>query len=139
MQNADFQYGGVGDWGPGFGLLYVYLDDMYSPVITTPINLGSTLLLDNGRAYVGVTAATGREYWQAHDILSWQFSSLYIDEKYYPPLRINGMGDYRCVNETVCVHRVDYDHYMRTNNIWGKGADSTEGWQTGTEGFCAFC
>ena len=49
MENADFMYGGEGDWGTGFGLLYVYLDDMYSPVITTPLNLESTLLLDNGR------------------------------------------------------------------------------------------
>ena len=53
----------------GFGLLTVYLDDMYSAIITTPINLASTLQLDDGRSYVGVTAATGDEYWQAHDIL----------------------------------------------------------------------
>jgi hypothetical protein len=42
---------------------------MYSPIITTPINLGATLNLDNGRSYVGLTAATGDEYWQAHDVL----------------------------------------------------------------------
>jgi len=53
----------------GFGLLTVYLDDMYSAIITTPINLAATLQLDDGRSYVGVTAATGDEYWQAHDIL----------------------------------------------------------------------
>ena len=34
-QNADFPNGGEADWGTGFGLLYVYLDDMYSPVIST--------------------------------------------------------------------------------------------------------
>mmetsp|Transcript_14047 Transcript_14047/g.30832 ORF Transcript_14047/g.30832 Transcript_14047/m.30832 type:complete len:963 (-) Transcript_14047:82-2970(-) len=69
LNNADFPNGGEGDWGVGFGLLQVYLDDMYSPVITTPINLASTLALDDGRSYVGLTAATGDEYWQAHDIL----------------------------------------------------------------------
>lgn len=139
MQNGDYKNGGEGDWGVGFGLLYVYIDDMYSPIITTPINLGATLKLDEGRAYVGLTSATGDEYWQAHDILSWQFNSLFIDEKYTPPTRVNNQGDHQCVNETECVHRVDYDHYMRTNNIWGPGADSTEGWQDGSEGYCAFC
>ena len=68
-QNADFSSGGEGDWGVGFGLLSVFVDDMYSPIITTPINLGATLQLDDGRSYVGLTAATGDEYWQAHDIL----------------------------------------------------------------------
>lgn len=139
VKNADYGNGGEGDWGTGFGLLYVYIDDMYSPIITTPLNLGATLTLDQGRAWVGVTAATGDEYWQTHDVLSWQFSSLYIDERYEPPAVVNNDGDHRCVNETVCVHRVDYSHYMRTNSIWGKGSDSTEGWMTGEEGFCAFC
>jgi hypothetical protein len=69
LQNADFPNGGEGDWGVGFGLLSVFVDDMYSPVITTPMNLGATLQLDDGRSYVGLTAATGDEYWQAHDIL----------------------------------------------------------------------
>ena len=52
----------------GFGLLAMYLDDMYSPIITTSINLAATLQLDDGRSYVGITAATGDEHWQAHDI-----------------------------------------------------------------------
>jgi len=46
----------------------MYLDDMYSPIITTSINLAATLQLDDGRSYVGITAATGDEHWQAHDI-----------------------------------------------------------------------
>ena len=129
----------MGDWGTGFGLLYVYVDDMYSPVITTPLNLEFTLNLDDGRAYVGLTAATGENHWQAHDILQWQFRSLYIDIPYTPPLRVNDAGDYACVNESVCLHPVDYDHYMRSNHVWGPGFDSTEGWQTGKEGFCSFC
>eukprot|EP01038_Epipyxis_sp_PR26KG_P006359 gene6359-8759_t len=139
MNNADFHNGGEGDWGVGVGLFYVYIDDMYSPIITTPMNLGATLKLDNGRAYVGLTAATGAEYWQAHDILGWQFKSLFIDESYNPPILVNNQGAYECVNETECVHQVDYDHYMRYNNVWGKGYDDTEGWQTGKEGYCAFC
>lgn len=59
IENADYQYGGEGDWGTGFGLISVYMDDMYSPVITTPLNLEDTLKLDDGRMYVGLTAATG--------------------------------------------------------------------------------
>ncbi len=112
---------------------------MYSPVITTPINLAATLNLDDGRAYIGLTAATGDNYWQAHDILSWTFTSLFVDEPYDAPLIINGQGAYTCVNTTVCVHPVDYDHYMRKNNIWGKSADNTEGWMSGKQEYCAFC
>lgn len=139
IQNADFPYGGEGDWGTGFGLLYVYVDDMYSPVITTPLNLDSTLRLEDGRMYVGITAATGDNHWQAHDILSWQFKSLYIDKVYQPPLILNGEGDYRCVNVDECVHLPDYDHYLRQNKKWGSGSDNIAGWQSGREGFCAFC
>ena len=112
---------------------------MYSPVITTPINLGATLELDDGRSYVGITAATGDQYWQAHDILSWQFTSLYIDENYQPPLIVNGQGAHQCVDPSVCVHPVDYEHFTRKNNIWGKGFDNTDGWMTGKDGFCATC
>ncbi|CAM9989648.1 unnamed protein product, partial [Ectocarpus fasciculatus] len=75
-----------GDWGTGFGLLYVYIDDMYTPVITTPLNLDKTINLDDGRAYVGITAATGDSHWQSHDIQNWQFKSLFIDQTYTPPM-----------------------------------------------------
>jgi hypothetical protein len=111
---------------------------MYSPVITTPLNLESTLNLDNGRMYVGLTAATGDSNYQVHEILGWQFRSLYIDKIYYPPLIVNGEGAHECVNETECVHKPDYVHYMRMNNLWGKGADNTLPWQTGQEGFTPF-
>ena len=43
------------------------------------------------------------------------------------------------IDSKVCVHYPDYNHYMRKSNIWGKGADNTEGWQTGKEGYCATC
>jgi hypothetical protein len=135
-QNADFVYGGDGDWGTGFGLLYVYVDDMYSPVITTPLNLEKTLDLDEGRMFVGLTAATGDAHWQAHDLLSWQFTSLYVDRDYYPPVEVNGEGAHDCVNASVCVNHPDLDHFMRKNSLWGKGFDSTEPWQSGEEGLC---
>jgi hypothetical protein len=112
---------------------------MYSPVITTPINLGATLSLDDGRAYVGLTAATGDQYWQAQDILEWKWTSLFVDEEYTPPLVVNKEGDYRCVNESVCVHPVDFDHYTRKNNVWGQVYDSMDGWMKGDEGYCSFC
>ena len=99
------------------GLLYVYLDDMYSPIITTPLNLDATLTLDSGRMYVGVTAATGNYHWQVHDLLSWNFQSLFIDEAYTPPMSANGEGAYQCMNETLCNHFPDYDHYVRENMI----------------------
>jgi len=112
---------------------------MYSPVITCPLDLASTIALDDGRMYVGITAATGDNHWQAHDILSWNFKSLFIDKKYQPPLIINGEGDYQCVNKDECVHHPDHEHYLRTNKKWGPGYDNTQGWQSGQEGYCAFC
>eukprot|EP01041_Mallomonas_annulata_P008232 gene8232-16928_t len=138
-QNADFKNGGEGDWGTGMGLLYVYLDDLYSPVITTPLNLDATLKLDSGRMYVGLTSATGDNHWQAHDLLDWRFQSLYKDIAYTHPLVVNDEGSYECVNTTECVHRPDFEHYPRTNNVWGAGTDSTEDWQNGQESFCDYC
>lgn len=129
LENADFQYGGEGDWGTGFGLLYVYLDDLYSPVITTVLNLDATLNLDNGRAFVGITAATGDHHWQAHDILDWKFQSLFIDQTYEPPVQVNGEGAFDCVNASVCVHRPEYNNYMRTSDLWADGAVSFDPFQ----------
>jgi hypothetical protein len=54
------------------GTLTIFLDDLTSPVLTVPIDLGTTLSLDNGQAWVGFTAATGGRS-QAHDILSFSF------------------------------------------------------------------
>jgi hypothetical protein len=54
------------------GTLRVFLDDMTKPVLTVPVDLGTKLSLDNGQAWVGLTAATGRRF-QAHDILSFSF------------------------------------------------------------------
>jgi hypothetical protein len=81
----------------------------------------------------------GDTHWQVHDILSWQYKALYIDKSYTPPFVVNDAGAFECVNEDECVHKVDYDHYLRTNKKHGAGFDNTAGWQTGTEGFCSFC
>ena len=54
------------------GTLTIFLDDMTNPVLTVPVDLGTTLRLDNGTAWVGFTAATGRRF-QAHDIRSFSF------------------------------------------------------------------
>ena len=41
-------------------------------VLTVPIDLETAIELDQGRAYVGFTAATGAEF-QNHDILNWEY------------------------------------------------------------------
>src|SRR5918999_1502671 len=55
------------------GTLTIFLDDLTKPVLTVPVDLGSTLSLDNGQAWIGFTAATGGRS-QAHDILSFSFA-----------------------------------------------------------------
>src|ERR671914_463027 len=54
------------------GTLTVFLDNLTSPVLSVPVDLGTTLSLDNGQAWVGFTGATGGRS-QAHDILSFSF------------------------------------------------------------------
>jgi hypothetical protein len=54
------------------GTLTIFLDDMTKPVLTVPVDLGTKLRLDEGKAWVGLTAATGNRS-QAHDILSFSF------------------------------------------------------------------
>lgn len=53
------------------GTLTIYLDDLSTPALTVAYGLRQ-LGLDQGRAYVGFTAATGSGH-QNHDILSWTF------------------------------------------------------------------
>ena len=64
LENADFPNGGMADWGTGMGQLEVYLDDLVSPVLVTPLNLNGLLHLYHGRAWVGFTGATGLSTWQ---------------------------------------------------------------------------
>ena len=48
----------------------ILLDDL-GPVLTVSVDLAQTLDLDQGRAWVGFTAATGGG-WQNHDIQNWR-------------------------------------------------------------------
>ena len=56
------------------GNLEVFLDDMENPLMTVYVNLAKVINLDEGRAWVGFTAATGG-FSQEHEILSWSFTS----------------------------------------------------------------
>ena len=53
------------------GTIYVYIDDMTTPLISVPYNLNN-IGLNNGKAWIGFTAGTGWQY-QDQNILSWQF------------------------------------------------------------------
>jgi hypothetical protein len=46
------------------GTLSVFVDDLFKPVLITPLNLDATLQLNRGRAWVGFTAATGDATYQ---------------------------------------------------------------------------
>jgi len=50
----------------------VFLDNLEEPVLTVPVHLPSRLQLDDGRALVGFTAATGASS-EEHEIISWLF------------------------------------------------------------------
>eukprot|EP00939_MAST-03C_sp_MAST-3C-sp1_P002380 g2380.t1 len=104
MENADHANGAMSDWATGMGTLSVYVDDLVTPLLITPLNLATTLDLENGRAWVGFSAATGLATWQVHDILSWSFRSSRIDPPYVPPVIMNGEGAHACSDEGACVH-----------------------------------
>lgn len=56
------------------GRLEVFLDDLKNPLLTVPVDLANAVALDNGRAWVGLTAATGADFFN-QDILSWAFNT----------------------------------------------------------------
>jgi len=63
------------------GTLSIYLDNSNTPILSIAINLPEVLQLEEGKAWVGFTAATGGLYTN-HDILSWEFQdSLAAGEK----------------------------------------------------------
>ena len=62
----------------GLGVLRVFVDDLADPVLTVPVNLGAHLGLDQGRAWVGFTSATGAAY-QNHEIGNWTLSEVLSD------------------------------------------------------------
>jgi hypothetical protein len=55
------------------GTLNVYLDDLLIPVLSIPLDLASTITLNSGSAWVGITAGTGG-FFTNHDLLSWEFA-----------------------------------------------------------------
>ncbi len=56
------------------GVLGVFLDDLGQPVLSVFVDIGSLLDLDNGKAWVGITAGSEASY-ENHDIFSWSFIS----------------------------------------------------------------
>jgi peptide-N4-(N-acetyl-beta-glucosaminyl)asparagine amidase len=55
------------------GNLAIFLDDMAKPLMNVAVDLGTALRLDEGKAWVGFTGATGRRT-QAHDIYTFTFT-----------------------------------------------------------------
>ncbi len=104
LENSDYQNGGQADWGTGMGTLAIYVDDKFTPLFVIPLNLEDTLALDNGRAFIGFTAATGNETWQVHDILNWKFTSTREEAKVYAPPIVNGVGSHECSGFDQCTH-----------------------------------
>lgn len=108
VTNGDFPGGGQGDWGVGMGLLKVFVNSKTVPVLTVPLNIEGTLSLDNGRAWVGFTAATGNAVWQTHDILDWEFLQTRQDwartRGEFPPDVVNGEGRHRCSGLYECIY-----------------------------------
>lgn len=60
------------------GNLQVFLDDLENPAMTYYVNLTRVMSLDQGRAWVGLTAATGADH-QNHDVLNWRFAARNAD------------------------------------------------------------
>jgi Bacterial lectin len=55
------------------GNMAIYLDNMERPILNAHVNLAELLSLDEGKAWVGLTAATGGRF-QAHDIYMFTFT-----------------------------------------------------------------
>ena len=102
--NAEFALGGLPDFGIGVGTLSVFVDDLFSPKLVTPVNLDALLKLHHGRAYVGISASTGLDTWQVHDVLQWNFTMLRKDPLADMPPLVNGAGAHACVDPRTCVH-----------------------------------
>ncbi|MBW3622138.1 MAG: hypothetical protein KY468_01855 [Armatimonadetes bacterium] len=56
------------------GTLSVFVDNLAHPALKVPLDLSKDLVLDNGRGWIGITAATGAGY-ENHDVLSWSFNN----------------------------------------------------------------
>jgi hypothetical protein len=109
------------------GTLTIFLNDLTSPVLTVPVDLGTTLSLDNGRAWIGFTAATGGRS-QAHDILSFSLVETSADIDIIPGSDPNSIN---CENErrTIRVAILSTEDFDATS----VDADSVRFGKTGTE------
>jgi hypothetical protein len=56
------------------GNLAVFLDNLENPLLTVAVDLAEAVALDNGRAWVGFTAATGADFYN-QDVIRWSFNS----------------------------------------------------------------
>lgn len=56
------------------GAVQVFFDNSDGPLLTVPIDLAESISLDDGRAWVGLTAATGTDFYN-QDIVQWSFHS----------------------------------------------------------------
>jgi hypothetical protein len=72
------------------GSLEVYLDEDDTAALIVPVDISSILNLDNGKAWVGFTAATGLDA-ENHDILNWDFN-LTNSTVYLPAILNNYCG-----------------------------------------------
>lgn len=92
-----------GDFEHGLGTLSVFVDDLSMPVVITPLDLDSLLRLHHGRAWVGITSSTGRQVWQTHDILAWNFTALRKDpSSVRPPVVEDGYSAPQCRSSAAC-------------------------------------
>jgi hypothetical protein len=60
----------------GSGSLDVFLDNLSTPALVVAVDLGTSLALDQGSAWVGFTSAAGTGGYQTHDVLSWQLATV---------------------------------------------------------------
>lgn len=65
------------------GTLQIFLDDFQTPRLTVPLDL-ATVMLEQGRAWVGFTSSTGGDC-QNHDLVSWSFASSRNPLAHYAP------------------------------------------------------
>jgi hypothetical protein len=56
------------------GTLDVFVDNMRNPILTVRIDIARSIDLDEGRAWVGISGATGEDY-ANHDILKWSMQT----------------------------------------------------------------
>ncbi len=54
----------------------VYIDDLTTPVFTALIDIDSRINTDEGRAWVGLTAATSKENYSQHEISCWEMNAI---------------------------------------------------------------